>query len=126
MLSRLSHRCRSRRSFIAALLALAFLWQPIVLMATQAHASEHLLQTGHSHDEACSGGIPADEPPSDEGDERVHELLHQAHCCTSLQVIPSSDLALAVPAIAQAVPESADSILATQGCSELLRPPKNA
>lgn len=126
MLSRLSHRCRSRRSFIAALLALAFLWQPIVLMATQAHASEHLLQTGHSHDDACAGGIPADEPTSDDGDERLHELLHQAQCCISLQVIPSSGLALVVPAIEHAVPDTADSTLATRGCGELLRPPKNA
>ncbi|TAH41003.1 MAG: hypothetical protein E6Q43_00995 [Dokdonella sp.] len=127
MLSRWNRRCRSWRTLIAVLLALAFVWQPIVLMATEAHASDHLLQTGHSHDgDFATGTIPDDERRSADSSERLHELLHQAQCCTSLLVIPSSDLLLAAPISTNAVPELIDSAFATRSCGELLRPPRNA
>lgn len=127
MLSRWNRHCRSWRTLIAVLLALAFVWQPIMLMATEAHASDHLLQTGHTHEgDLATGTIPDDESGSTDDNERLHELLHQAQCCTSLLVIPSSDLLLAAPISTNAVPELTNSAFATRSCGKLLRPPRDA
>lgn len=127
MLSRWNRRCRSWRTLLAVLLALAFVWQPIVLMATEAHASDHLLQTGHSHDgDFATGTIPDDEPRSADDSERLHGLLHQSQCCTNLLVIPASTLLLSPAIITDAAPELIGSAFVTRSCGELLRPPRNA
>lgn len=108
----------------AALLLLAFVWQPALLAASEVHASEHLVQTGHAHDADHEGpGIPADELAGpDEGD-IWHGLMHLGHCCGQLSAIPADGVP--VPAILRPLSASMSpaTALASLTLPQPLRPP---
>lgn len=83
MMQQLRHRSRTSRIFWIALLLWALVWQPGLIVASEVHESEHLLQTGHALD-ATHGehGIPADEPMPPDGADPWHALMHLGHCCS--------------------------------------------
>lgn len=84
------------RRLLIGCLALCFVWQPILLAAAEAHEVQHLLQTGHAHDDAHpEAGIPADDP--DGGAGVLHALMHIGHCCSfPVALMPSTDFGVAI------------------------------
>lgn len=127
MLSRIRHRTRNWRIALAVLLLLALVWQPVLLTASEAHASEHLVQTGHAHDVGHSDvGIPADEPANTDGSNPLHELLHLGHCCASLVVLAVDALFLNPPEFAVAAPDTQVEPFNTHTPGAQLRPPIKA
>lgn len=70
------------RTLLTVVLMLGVLLQPMIVMASAAHESQHMLMHGHSHEDGGHDvGIPDDEgmPPDDAAS--LHILLHQGHCC---------------------------------------------
>jgi hypothetical protein len=83
MMPRLRHRCRTARALWVALLLFAVVFKPMLVLASEVHESEHLLQTGHSHEAAGeSHGIPQDESPVSGEVDPWHSLMHLGHCCS--------------------------------------------
>lgn len=90
MLLRPRHIGRSSRAFWVALLILALVLQPTLLAASEVHATEHLIQTGHTHDTDHEGpGIAADEPTAQDDGDLWHGLMHLGHCCGHASALPS-------------------------------------
>lgn len=93
------------RALWVALLALAFVWQPDLLAAGEAHGSAHVLADGHAHgpghghDDHHDHNDDAPSAPHDEDPWRG--LLHVVQCCGALCVMPGD-----LPALALAVPAS--------------------
>lgn len=111
------------RAFWAVLL-LALVWQPTLLAASEAHESEHLIQTGHAHDADHQGpGIPADELDAPDEDDLWHGLMHLGHCCGQASALPSDGVS--VPDMRGPTSEAMASLLPLQSLTlrQPLRPP---
>jgi hypothetical protein len=108
------------RALWVVLLALAFVWQPVLLAAGAAHGSTHALAGEHGHDHDDHDG---DAPGAPHGEDPWHGLMHVVHCCGALCVLPveALALALAVPAAEAASPGLAAS--SSPDLPHPLRPP---
>ncbi|MCI1710152.1 MAG: hypothetical protein LKM32_06630 [Chiayiivirga sp.] len=124
MLHRLRRQCIAARTCWLALLLLAVVWQPSLLAASQVHASEHLIQTGHAHDADHDGpGIPADEQVTPGNDTFWHGLMHLAHCCGQVSALPAAPLLVTAASHDALAPEGPRGVLATHAPPQPLRPP---
>jgi hypothetical protein len=121
MLSRLRHRCAKRTWLWATLLALTFVWQPVLSMLGELHATSHGDSAGHVV-HADHAKIPAaPDVPGDNG--LLHGLMHATVCCAHVSALPGS-MALTVPIRpATLVPLSAERHFESVLPSRMLRPP---
>ena len=122
MLSFLRQRTATARTLWVMLLLIAVVLRPALVATAEAHEAGHLLQTGHTHAQDGSHGVPADESAAD-GDSALHTLIHMAHCCgQQVAVLP---LLLQGPATLDALPPASLQPAAPPGVriARPLRPP---
>jgi hypothetical protein len=106
----IQHQRRSLfRSLLTVVLMLGVMLQPMIVMASAAHESQHLLMHGHSHEDGGHDiGIPDDEPAQSDEAASLHLILHQGHCCvhgnailvsidTSIAALPAVSPTLLLP-----------------------------
>lgn len=124
MLSRLRHHCAKRPWLWATLLALTFVWQPVMSKLSELHAIAHGHVAGHLVP-ADHAEIPAGPDAPDESD-FLHALLHATACCPHVCVLPRL-VALTVPInLVTAAPLAAESHFESVSPSRMLRPPITA
>lgn len=124
MMHRLRQHCLAHRALWVALLAIALVGQPTLLLASEVHESEHLVQSGHSHGaERLDQVLLAEELADAEGSEAWHLLMHLSHCCGQPSAMPAESLAM--PTIMRPFVAPIRSPLAIQSLipTLLLRPP---
>jgi hypothetical protein len=127
MMRRLRHRSRCIRALWVALLLFAVVFKPVLVLASEVHESEHLLQTGHSHaSPGESHGIPADESPASGEVDPWHSLMHLGHCCSHPSAASEAHLPV-TPGLAGGSPDT--PLLpgrASVRIAQVLRPPIRA
>lgn len=114
MLTRLRHRCLRPTWFWAGLLALSLVWQPMLAILGDLHATRHpdlLTHLAHEHT-----GAPTPEAP--DGGDFLHGLMHAALCCGQLPALPVSH-GLALPRV-----HASERLLAVDVLFESLAPPR--
>jgi hypothetical protein len=115
------------RALWVLVLALAFVWQPVLLAAGAAHGSAHALADEHPHGHAHSHGDHdhhgGDEPAAPHDDNPWHGLMHVVQCCGALCVLPVEAPVLALAALPSTAPPRTQLTTASPVLPHPLRPP---
>lgn len=124
MLSRLRYRCAKRTRLWATLLALTFVWQPVLSMLGELHATTHGDMAGQVV-HADHAKIPAaPEAPGESG--FLHGLMHATLCCAHVSALQGSVALTVAIRPATLVPLSAERHFESVLPSRTLRPPIKA
>lgn len=124
MLGRLRHRCAKRTWLWATLLALTFVWQPVLSMLGELHATTHGDVAGHVV-HADHAEIPAaPEAPDESG--LLHGLMHATVCCAHVSALPGSVALTVAIRPTTLVPLSAERYFESVLPSRMSRPPITA
>lgn len=121
MRSRIRQYRSALRVICVALLLLCVAITPALVLASEIHESDHVIQAGHSHD--AGSGVPAEEPGSPDSPSEWHLLLHSGHCCGHGTLLIPTLFAFASPA--PAMPPATADQPPFESCEHvrLLRPP---
>lgn len=127
MFLRPRHIGRSYRAFWVALLILMLVSQPTLLATGAAHASEHLILSGQTHDTDREGaGIAANDPTAEEDGGLWHGLMHLGHCCGHGSALPSDGVPIPPLRRPGSAPVSPSRAIQSLMLPHPLRPPIQA